>query len=67
MLVVNIDFMMIDDLKNLHFVVEDKILNELFNIIGLYKDEKSVDIGPTKVVGIYIKGLNGNIKQNFDC
>jgi hypothetical protein len=50
-------------------VVEDK-LNGLFKSAGLYKgiagdDEKSVDIGPNKVVegdiGIYIIRLNGNI------
>jgi len=50
-------------------VIEDK-LNGLFKSAGLYKgivgdEEKSVDIGPNKVVeddiGIYIIGLNGNI------
>ncbi len=35
--------------RNLHFVVEDK-LNGLFKSVGLYIDEKSVDIGPNKVV-----------------
>jgi len=54
---------------NLHFIIGDK-LNGLFKIVGLYKgivgeDEKSVDIGPNKVVdgdiGIYITRPSGNI------